>query len=88
MSGFSASLLNAVSAAQPITVTASPFTWTNTTGNRVVVYVSGGTVTAINAVVAASDILVGLIAGAVTVRPGDGVKVAYAVAPTMSYVAL
>lgn len=88
MSGFSASLLNAVSSAQPITVGASPYTWTNTTGNRVVVYVSGGTVTTINAVVAAADVLVGLLAGSVTVRPGDGVKVTYVVAPTMNYVTL
>lgn len=86
MSGFSASV-RAVSAevAQAVTPSASPFTWTNTLGTTCTVVVSGGAVTAIG-IVAGTEMSAGLLAGQFTLRPGDGLKVTYTVAPTMSYV--
>jgi len=87
MSGFSASLPNSTEAAQGITPSGSPFTWVNTVGVSVQVIVSGGTVTIINLRPQnATDVLVGLVAGTALLRPGDAIKVTYAVAPTMSYV--
>lgn len=89
MSGFS-TVVNLNSTATPvvITPTGSPFAWANPTTGPVLVIVSGGTVTAINLVVDGVDYLVGLVAGAFVVRAGASIKVAYAVAPTMTYVRL
>ena len=70
-----------------ITVTASPFTWTNTESVPVMVAISIGTVTSIdlspdNGV---TWITAGLLGGPHRLNPGDQVKVTYVVAPTMKY---
>lgn len=89
MSGFSTVVpVNSTATPTAITPTGSPFTWANPVSGPVQVVISGGTVTAINLVVGGVDYLVGLIAGAVTVRAGASIKVTYVVAPTMTYVRL
>lgn len=65
-----------------ITVTASPFTWTNNTGDTVTAFVTGGTVSGIT--------LAGKTVGASTngsfaVPQGSSLVVTYSAAPTMSY---
>lgn len=69
-------------ASTAITVTASPFTFTNNTGDTVNVFVTGGTVSSVtvggNAVAAATN----------TMQPvpqGTSIVVTYTVAPTMTY---
>lgn len=68
----------------PITVTASPFTYTNSTLFPMQVLVSVGTVTLIeftrDGVTFDSA---GVIAGVFRLNPGDRLRVTYAVAPTM-----
>lgn len=66
-----------------ITVTASPFTWTNNTGDTVNVYISGGTV---SSVVASPGNPIGSATGMSAIVPqGQSVTVTYSAAPTMSY---
>lgn len=77
---------NAVPATVGITVTASPFTFTNTKGNSVHVYVVGGTVSQITrkrGTGAAQS--TGTTAGQVYLAPGDAISVTYTVAPAMYY---
>lgn len=66
-----------------ISVTASPFTYTNNTGDTVTAYVTGGTVSSVTAsgkqVAAATNT-------AVTLPQGQAAIVTYSVAPTMSFV--
>lgn len=71
---------------QPIQVTASPFTYTNTTGEYQNVLTTGGTVTAIQFSRGGSQTVTGMTAGFVMLAPGDSLIVSYAVAPTMSRV--
>lgn len=69
-----------------ITVTASPFTWTNPESVPVEVAVSGGTVTAIEA---SNDSLswmaLGLLGGMFRLKPRSWIRVTYILAPTMQY---
>jgi hypothetical protein len=89
MSGFSPVVsLNSTATPVAITPTGSPFTFANPVAGPIQVIISGGTVSAINLVVNSVDYLVGLLAGAITVRAGASIKVTYAVAPTMTYVRL
>lgn len=71
---------------QPIQVTDSPFTYTNTTGEYQNVLTTGGTVTAIQFSRGGSHTLTGMTTGFVMLAPGDSLIVSYAVAPTMSRV--
>jgi hypothetical protein len=66
-----------------LTVGASPYTYTNTTGNDVLVIVSGGTVSSIVLTRTAGD-PVGITSGQFALRPGDAMTVTYSVAPTMA----
>lgn len=70
-------------ASTSITVTASPFTFTNGTGDTVNVFVTGGTVSSVtlggNTVAAATNTVV-------PVPQGASVVVTYSVAPTMTYI--
>lgn len=65
-----------------ITVTASPFNWTNRTGEAAVVFVTGGTVSSIT--VAGKAVSAATNAG-VLVPQGASAIVTYSAAPTMSY---
>lgn len=69
-----------------ISVTASPFTFTNIENCPVIVFIAVGTVTAIDftrdGVVFDSC---GLVAGQVSLNPNDKVRVTYTIAPTMVY---
>lgn len=71
---------------QPITVTASPFTYTNTTGEYQNVLTTGGAVTSIQFSRGGSQTVTGMTAGFVMLAPGDSLIVSYSVAPTMSRV--
>lgn len=71
---------------QSIPVTASPFTYTNTTGECQNVLTTGGTVTRIQFSRGGSSTVTGMTAGFVMLAPGDSLIVSYAVAPTMSRV--
>lgn len=68
-----------------ITVTASPFGFTNTTGAALNVYINGGTVSSVtvegNTVATATNELV-------TLPPGKAMIVTYSVAPTMKYTSI
>lgn len=70
-------------ASTSITVTASPFTYTNNTGDTVNVFVTGGTVSSVtlggNTVAAATNTVV-------PVPQGASVVVTYSSAPTMTYI--
>lgn len=69
-----------------ITVTASPFTYTNATGRYQNVLISGGTVTQILYKRAADTGVSGQTNGSILVAPGDELVVSYSVAPAMSRV--
>ena len=62
-----------------ITVGASPFTFKNTAGQNLIVYVSGGVVTA----VALSGVTTGLTSGTFYLGPNDTLQITYSTAPTM-----
>ena len=66
-----------------ITVGASPFSYTNLTGNRQLVSITGGTISAIS--ITRNGINNGIAAGAsqATLSPGDILVVTYSVAPVM-----
>lgn len=68
-----------------ITVTGSPFTYTNTSSRAQLVNVMGGTVTIIEyARNGFSFDVLGLLSGQYTLMPGDKLRVSYLVAPTMT----
>jgi hypothetical protein len=71
-----------------ISVTASPFTYTNASTGLQQVVVSGGTVSLVQIQRAATPISVGLLAGSFILAPGDQAVVTYTVAPTMTAVQL
>lgn len=71
---------------QPIHVTASPFTYKNTTGEYQNVLTTGGTVTTIQFSRGGLQTVTGMTSGFVMLAPGDSLIVSYAVAPTMSRV--
>ena len=70
-------------ASTSITVGASPFTYTNNTGDAVNVFVTGGTVSSVtlggNTVATATNTVV-------PVPQGSSVVVTYSAAPTMTYI--
>ena len=70
-----------------ISVGGSPFTWANPESVPVQVFISGGTVTTIEAAVdiALTFVTVGLLGGAFHVKPGGQLRVTYVLAPTMKY---
>jgi hypothetical protein len=72
--------------ASAITVTSSPFTYTNSASRSGLVIVSGGTVTTISLIRNSVSFLVGLLAGTFHLAPGDKLAVVYVVAPTMTFV--
>ena len=70
-----------------ITVTGSPFTWTNPESVPIMVAISIGTVTSIEL---SPDngltwMTAGLLGGPHRLNPGDQIRVIYVVAPTMKY---
>ena len=80
--GFASYSSNKVALAS-ITVTASPFNWTNTLSKNVVVYTYGITGSAaINGTTYTSS-LTALDAAPAFLQPGEWVTVTYTVAPTM-----
>lgn len=71
-----------------ITVGASPFTWTNTTGNPVQVFFgSTGTISSIQSIRNGGDpfTISSTIPAMYVIPPNDGLTVTYSVAPAMSY---
>ena len=70
-------------ASSAITVGASPFAYTATTGGTVAI--SAGTVTAVTLTRASTVIATGVLAGLIPVRNGDIVTVTYTAAPTMVF---
>ncbi len=67
-----------------ITVTASPFTYTNATGGLQQVVVGGGTVSIVVVQRNAVPITTGVLGGVFLLAPSDSLVVTYAVAPTMT----
>lgn len=68
-----------------ISPTGSPFTYQNNTSQHQLVTISGGTVTTIE--ISRDGLvfdLLGLLAGPYVVRPGDRLRIAYLLAPTMT----
>jgi hypothetical protein len=62
---------------------ASPFTWTNALGVRVLIVVSGGIVTAISITRLGISTSLGLTSGSFILDPGDSITVTYTAAPSM-----
>lgn len=78
--------LQSGSPAAAITVLASPFTYQNVSGGPGCIIVSGGTVTTISwSRDGAGFLLVGLLAGMFYIGSGDFLRVAYVLAPTMTF---
>lgn len=72
-------------AATSITPTGSPFSYTAPSSGRV--YVNGGTVTIVETGRDGAFVVSGVLAGAFPVSTGDVLRVTYAVAPTMTFMA-
>jgi hypothetical protein len=69
------------------TVSGSPYTYQNTTGQAVMVIVQGGTVLTIQySIDGATWLTVGLLAGMFFVRPGDYLRANYVLAPTVTVI--
>jgi len=66
-----------------IVVGASPFTYTNTSANNIIVTVAAGTVSAINIYHTAVTSDLGVTAGQFMLYPNDGLTVTYSGVPTM-----
>jgi hypothetical protein len=66
-----------------ITVTASPFTYTNTTGNDETVHILGGTISTYQYVHASYGDVISNVPTFTRLCPGDSITIAYSVAPTM-----
>ena len=80
-------LTNSTVAPSGITVTASPFTYQNTTAFNGDVIISGGTVSNIEFTRDNTTFYTtGLLMGVLRLSPSDRVRVTYTVAPTMTYV--
>ena len=80
-------LTNSTVAPSNITVTASPFTYQNTTAFNGDVIISGGTVSNIEFTRDNTTFYTtGLLMGVLRLSPSDRVRVTYTVAPTMTYV--
>ena len=70
-----------------ITVGASPFSWTNPESVRVIVMLTGGTLSLVQLASPVDGTLVdvGMSCGHYTLNPGWRIRVTYIVAPTMTY---
>lgn len=68
-----------------ITVTASPFSYTNLTGNSQTVSVGGGTGVALTFTRAGVDVALSQQIGTFLLSPGDTLKTAYTAAPNMNF---
>lgn len=80
--------LRVISQAQPTqpAIGASPATYTNTTGAPVMVYVAGGTVSAITIARQGTALTTGFTSGAFRLAQNDSIVVTYTVAPTLTVV--
>ena len=68
---------------------ASPYVYTNTSGLRQQIMVSGGTVTLIEVSRDGTTYFpAGILAGSVTLNPNDRLRLTYLVAPTMTVINL
>ena len=67
-----------------ITVGASPYSYTNTTTNRILVYVVGGTVSSVARGRGANTTVTGKTQGFYSLRPNETLVVTYSSAPTMN----
>ena len=78
--------LRVVSSAQPTqpTAGASPYTYTNTSGAATMVYVAGGTVSALALSRQGTSRTIGATSGAYYLLPNDSITVTYTVAPTVT----
>jgi lysophospholipase L1-like esterase len=78
--------LRVVSSPQPTqpTIAASPATYTNTTGAPLMLYVAGGTVSAITLARQGTALTTGFTSGAFQLAQGDSVTITYTVAPTLT----
>lgn len=78
--------LRVVSSPQPSqpTIGASPATYSNTTGAPVMLYVAGGTVSAITLARQGAALTTGATSGAFQLSQGDSVTITYTVAPTLT----
>lgn len=71
--------------ASSITVTGSPFTYTNASNGMQMLLITGGVVTTISYSRAGGAFtLIGLLAGQVLVSPGDAVRLVYVTAPVIT----
>lgn len=68
-----------------ITVTASPFIYTNATGNPIKLFISNGTVTSINYYDGGTNLGNLPAQSEIEVLPGDALAIVYSVAPTIRY---
>lgn len=68
------------------TAGASPYTYTNTTGSPVMLYVSGGTVSAITIARQGTALTTGFTSGAFRLAQNDSVTITYTVIPTLTLV--
>jgi len=78
--------LRVVSSAQPTqpAAGASPYTYTNTTGAPVMVYVAGGTVSALALARQGTALTIGATSGSFYLAQNDSLTVAYTVAPALT----
>lgn len=71
---------------QTVPMTGSPFVFTNPQSVRCILWITGGTVTAVSR---SSDLLgvlnLGILGGEFLVNPGDSVTITYLLAPTVRY---
>lgn len=74
---------NAPPTVTQITVGASPFTYTNNTGNDVSVHVIPGTMTAVSIVRAGQFLPTSTSYGNYLLSPGDGIQIAYSAVPAV-----
>ena len=73
-------------AASSISVGASPFLYVNNANYDMDVQVSAGTVTLVELVRNSVSTAFSLVAGSFRVSPGDGLRVTYSIAPTMTQI--
>jgi hypothetical protein len=80
--------IRVVSQSQPTqpTAGASPYTYSNTSGSPQMVYIAGGTVSAITISRQGSSLTTGFISGAFRISQGDSITVTYSVIPTVTIV--
>lgn len=72
------------SAAETVTPGASPYTFTANRDGFLIV--QGGTVSRIDYIRLASTVQIGVVAGLFPVQLGDGIRITYTVAPTITFI--